>query len=290
MRSMTGFGRGSAEFDVGRVVVEIKTVNHRFIDVRSRALREFIAGDALVERLIRKRLNRGYCTVNIWYEGSIGGSTVIDKGALVTHLKSLVEVGKEMDVCLTDLVPVLASAPDIFTTPRAEKDTILEAAIEAATEVALSGLVKMREKEGHLMAAQLKKHFAALGGIIDEIERFVETWPDIAFSRMRERLRVLLADSKHKLDPGRVEAEAAVLVDRSDVTEEITRLKSHCEQMATLMETDEPVGRKAEFLLQELGREANTVGAKVAMSEVPALVINLKAELEKMRELVQNIE
>ncbi|MCP4675967.1 MAG: YicC family protein [Deltaproteobacteria bacterium] len=287
---MTGFGRGSAEFDVGRVVVEIKTVNHRFIDVRSRAPRELIAGDALVERLLRKRLSRGYCTVNIWYEGSIGGSTVIDKGALLTHLKSLVEIGDEMEVCLTDLIPVLSGAPDIFTTPRADKDTILEVAIEAAAEEALSGLIEMREKEGHLMGAQLKKHFAAIGEYVDEIERLVKTWPEIAFARTRERLAVLLANSNHKLDPGRAEAEAAILVDRSDVTEEVTRLKSHCEQMGTLMETDEVVGRKVEFLLQELGREANTVGAKVAMNEVPALVINLKTELEKMRELVQNIE
>ncbi|MCP4601496.1 MAG: YicC family protein [Proteobacteria bacterium] len=290
MRSMTGFGRGSAEFGKGRMALEIKTVNHRFLEVRSKIAKELIAGEAHVDRLLRKRLSRGYCTVNLWYEGSLGGTMSIDKNALKAHLESLIEVSDDTELCLADLIPVLASTPDLFVTPRIQNEEAFEKAIEIAFHEAADKLINMREKEGTAMAEDLSKRLAMVRKYINKIDKLAVNWPKTVLSRIQERLGVLLADFSDKINTGRVEAEAALLADRADITEEIVRFKSHCEQMAVLTESDEPVGRKAEFLIQEIGREINTIGAKASLLEISTLVVDIKAELEKMRELAQNIE
>jgi uncharacterized protein (TIGR00255 family) len=287
---MTGFGRGSGELGEGRVVVEIKSVNHRFLEVRSRAPRELMSGEALVERVLRRRLSRGYCTVNCWYEGARGGATTVDKGALSAHLDRLIEVGEEKELVLADLIPVLAAAPDLFVTPRPEDSEQLERALREAVGEAIDALVEMREREGGAMAGDLEARLEAVSRHVEEVARLAEGWPEIALARIRERVGALLESGVEGVEPGRMEVEAAVLADRADISEEITRLRSHVKQLGSLWERDDPVGRKAEFLIQEMAREVNTVGAKASLSAISAAVVELKTELEKMRELVQNIE
>ena len=292
MRSMTGFGSGKAPFGDGYVVLEIKTVNHRFLEIRSRSPRELLAGEAMVEKLLRGRLDRGYCMVNLWYEGSLGGSTAIDKGALKTHLDSLVEVAEAKELVLTDLVGVLAAAPDIFTTPRVEDESVLAASIEAAFEKAAATLLEMRETEGTAMAQELLSLTLGLERRVKELDEACQQWPKLAMKRLKERLDALTQDIEVdiKIDRDRIAAEAALLADRADVTEEITRLDSHLKQLKTTVDSDGPVGRKLEFLIQELGREANTVASKTSLPKVSEAVIEIKADLEKMREIAQNVE
>jgi uncharacterized protein (TIGR00255 family) len=287
---MTGFGCGKAQLGDGFVVLEMRSVNHRFLEVRTRAPRELLAAESLVERLLRKSLSRGYCLVNVWYEGSLGGSTTIDKGALKSHLDSLVEVGKEKELCLTDLVPVLAGAPDIFTTPRVEDEAALESVVKEAFRKAVGGLLEMRETEGEAMAEELRGMHRSLSGRVKELKKHAESWPKIALVRLKERLNALLTDAETALDPGRLEAEAAMLAERADITEEVTRLESHLDQLSSTLESDAPVGRKIEFLIQEMGREANTIASKTALPEVSSVIIDAKTDLEKMRELAQNAE
>ncbi len=290
MRSMTGFGSGKAKLGGGYVVLELRTVNHRFLEIRTRAPRELLAGEAMVERWLRKRLSRGYCLVNLWYEGGLGGSTAIDRGALKTHLESLVEVGADKALCLTDLVPVLAGAPDIFTTPRIEDDRVLEDALRTAYDAAVEALVVMRESEGEAMTAELRELSKTLADRVRALKARSDTWPKIALARLKERLVSLLEENELGLDRGRLEAEAAILADKADVTEEITRLESHLIQLDETLGSDQSVGRKIEFLVQEMGREANTVASKTSLPEVSSIVIDIKSDLEKMRELAQNIE
>lgn len=290
MHSMTGFGRGSATFGEGRIVIEIKAVNHRYLEVRSRAPREFLTAESVVEQLLRRHLSRGYCTVNLWYEGKGGGTTTIDQEALKNHLHSLIRIGDEMELCLADLVPVLAGSPDIYATPRIDDEAAVDASVKEAFSEAIEKLIAMRTAEGAAMATDLNTRHALICEHITELEQEADRWPPIALARIKERLKLLLEDNDIAIGNGRAEAEAAILVDRADVTEEITRLKSHCEQMTALFQTDEPVGRKIEFLIQEMGREVNTVGSKTALPEITPRVIDIKAELEKMRELAQNIE
>jgi len=292
MHSMTGFGSGKAALGDGFVVVEIKTVNHRFLEIRSRSPRELLAGEALVERLLREKLDRGYCMVNLWYEGSMGGSTAIDRGALRTHLDSLVEVAKEKDLVLTDLVSVLAGAPDIFTTPRIEDEALLEKSIREAFEQAAETLTAMRTTEGAAMAKKIGFLITRLSTQVTRLSEACTEWPKEALTRLRERISLLIKDIEIdvELDQGRLSSEAALLADRADVTEEITRLLSHISQLSTVITQEGPIGRKVEFLIQELGREANTVASKTALPIVAESVIEIKADLEKMREIAQNIE
>jgi uncharacterized protein (TIGR00255 family) len=290
MHSMTGFGSGKAELGDGYVVLEMRTVNHRFLEVRTRAPRELLAGEAMVERLLRQRLHRGYCLVNLWYEGSLGGSSAIDRGALKSHLESLVEVGSDKELCLTDLIPVLTGAPDIFTTPRVEDEETLGRAIETAFEKAVDGLIVMRASEGEAMASELRALSKGLEKRVKELKKLSASWPGTAFKRLKERLASLLADGEFEMSSGRLEAEAAILADRADVAEEVTRLESHIGQLNDTIGSAKTMGRKVEFLIQEMGREANTIASKTAIPEVSKIVIDIKTDLEKMRELAQNIE
>ncbi len=292
MQSMTGFGSGKAALNDGYLAVEIKTVNHRFLEIRTRAPRELLAGEAIVEKLLREKLNRGYCAVNLWYEGVLGGSTAIDRGALRAHLDSLVEIAKEKDLVLTDLVSVLAGAPDIFTTPRIEDEKILESSIRRAFEQAVSSLTAMREAEGKAMAAKLSTLIENLRTQIGTLSEVCNGWSLQATAKLKEKVSSLFKDLKIdiEMDQGRIISEIALLADRSDVTEEITRLSSHLCQLTETVSQEGPVGRKLEFLIQELGREANTVASKTPLPKAAEAVIEIKANLEKMREISQNIE
>lgn len=292
MRSMTGFGSGKAPFGDGYVVLEIKTVNHRFLEIRSRSPRELLAGEALLEKLLRERLHRGYCMINLWYEGSLGGSTAIDKGALTGHLAVLRNVSADNDLNLTELIPVLAAAPDIFSTPRVEDETELTQSIQSAFAQSVTTLLGMRETEGAAMGKELTSLAAGLEQTVDELHEACKTWPQTAMKRLRERLDTLTKDIEVdvKIDQNRIASEVALLADRADVTEEITRLESHLKQVKHAVQSSHPVGRKLEFLIQELGREANTIASKTSLPTVSSMVIEIKAELEKMREIAQNIE
>jgi uncharacterized protein (TIGR00255 family) len=290
MYSMTGFGCGKAAFAEGHIVLEIKSVNHRFLDIRSKAPRELLAGEAIAERLLRARISRGYCLVNLWYEGNLGGSTAIDKGALKNHLDSLIEVGKDRDLCLTDLIPTLAGAPDIFTTPRVEDEEALKSSIEEAFNQAIDELIEMRRTEGLAMTEKIVAQSERLGEQVAKLLDLSRTWPKQAKARLKERLAVLMEDPEITIDPGRLASEAALLAERADIAEETTRLESHLKQLAEVIDSMSPVGRKIEFLVQEMGREANTIASKTSLDAVAAIVIDMKADLEKMRELAQNIE
>ena len=204
MHSMTGFGRGNAEFGEGRIVIEIKAVNHRYLEVRSRAPREFLTAESLVEQLLRKRLSRGFCTVNLWYEGNRGGTTAIDKKALKNHLESLIQIGEEMELCLADLVPVLANTPDIFATPRIENEEAFKKSVNAAFSQSIETLIEMREAEGNAMADDLKDRLRLICDHTKELEKETSRWPAMALARIKERLKVLLDDkdiTKLRIDP-----------------------------------------------------------------------------------------
>jgi uncharacterized protein (TIGR00255 family) len=230
--------------------------------------------------------------VNLWYEGSMGGSTAIDKGALKTHLDSLVDVAESKELVLTDLVGVLAAAPDIFTTPRVEDETVLSIAIKEVFENAVQILLEMREREGEAMSEELLSLANGLERRVAELDEACRQWPKLAMKRLRDRLDILTNEIELdvKIDRDRIAAEAAFLADRADVTEEITRLESHLKQLKSTVTAEGPIGRKLEFLIQELGREANTVASKTALPKVAEAVIEIKADLEKVREIAQNVE
>ena len=290
MHSMTGFGRGSALYGGGKVIVEIKTVNHRFLEVRCHAPRELLGGEVFVAKRLREQISRGYCTVHLVYQAEGGGNTAVNEGALQGYLNSLIDVASDTELCLADLIPVLAGAPDIFKTPVAGDDPAFESALQEAFDQAAASLVEMRATEGQAMAAAVLDILSDLRREIDAISKLAKTWPQIAFERINERMQAFLSTTEAHVDRQRLEAEVALLVDKADINEELIRLKNHCDKLAPLTATSGPVGRQLEFIVQELGREANTVAAKASLPEITTRVVKLKTSLEKMKELAQNIE
>jgi len=287
---MTGFGIGSAPLGGGRLVIEIKTVNHRFLEVRCRATRELAAAEPLVERLIRAALNRGHCTVGLMFEASGGGVAKLDGRALAAHLAELGVVAAQTGVPLTSLVPVLATAPDLYELPVFGEPEALVLAVESAFAEAISKLVSMRETEGKAMSTDLTARLEEIRTSVQQLQKLAGDYAATILARTRLRVAALLEGSGVALETGRIESEVALLADKADISEEITRLSSHCDQMSHLLSGSEPVGRRLDFLIQEMGREANTIGAKAAFAELTHVVVEFKAALEKMRELVQNVE
>ncbi|MFO8070418.1 MAG: YicC/YloC family endoribonuclease [Polyangia bacterium] len=288
--SMTGFGRGAAPFEQGRLVVELRTVNHRFLDIRARSPRELMAAEPLLEKLVRKAIDRGHCTVHLSCEGPGGGAANVDTEVLGTYLRQLIAVGEDVDLCLADLVPVLSGAPDLYRLPTSADSERIAAAVTAAFEDAAAELIAMRKAEGDAMAEQIRALVEEARGSVDRLVEMSDGFSESLFRRARERIALLLEDTGVEVDSRRLETEAALLADRADITEEITRLRSHCDQMLGLIESGGSVGRRMEFLLQEMGREVNTIGAKAALAELTHEIVAFKAELEKIRELAQNVE
>jgi uncharacterized protein (TIGR00255 family) len=290
MRSMTGFGVGSAPLGGGRLVIEIKTVNHRFLEIRCRAPRELAAAEARSEKLVRSALNRGHCTVGLMFETSTGGVARLDGRALSSHLAELEAVAARTGVPLAALVPVLASAPDIYALPVFDEPEALALAVDSAFADAMAKVVSMRETEGRAMASDLTTRLSEIRAVVLRLEKLATGYAATILARTRLKVAALLEDNDLALETGRIESEVALLADKADISEEITRLASHCDQLSRLLGSSDPVGRRLDFLIQEMGREANTIGAKAAFAELTHAVVEFKADLEKMREIVQNVE
>ncbi|GAC1352188.1 MAG: YicC family protein [Polyangiales bacterium] len=289
MKSMTGFGIGEALTPMGRLVIEVRAVNHRFLDVRVRAPRELGDLVAYAEQLGRERLSRGRVEVAIRLE-STGTSAIaidIDRARAAYHAlcKLRDEIAPSSDVPLS----ILAAIPDVFAPATERERETIRAACKNALDAAVHSLEGMRSEEGRALAEDLRRRLEAVRidaeAIVARAPLIVEQYQ----KRLRARLsRLISADAG--LDPSRLEQEIALLADRSDVTEELIRLTSHCAQFASLLDGPDACGRRLDFLLQEMVREVNTIGSKAQDADVAHLVVDAKSELERMREQVQNVE
>jgi uncharacterized protein (TIGR00255 family) len=286
---MTGFGVGEAPAPAGRLVVEVRAVNHRFLDVRVRSPRELSDLVAYAEQLGRERLSRGRVEIAIRVEDLGSGGISIDTARAKAAFRALValrdEIAPEAEVPLA----LLASVPDLFAATGERERDAMRAACREAFERAVGALEQMREAEGTALGADLRQRLSTVRGIAERIGARSASVVDSYQRRLRARLARLLPEGAG-LDSGRIEQEIALLADRCDITEELTRLGSHCAQFEHLSLGAEACGRRLDFLLQEMVREVNTVGSKAQDAEIAHLVVEMKSELERMREQVQNIE
>lgn len=288
MRSMTGFGVGRAPMGQGRLSVEVRSLNHRFLEVRVRMPQEATDLGFYVEQLCRDRLQRGRYDITVRLEGAAAPPNIdLARGeaayAALCKLRDAVAPDAEVPLSL------LAQVPDLMVSRALDSDAVQQA-IDAALTEAIGRLDEMRKTEGQSLAKELMALLAQARVLRD---RILERSPELLrlhHTRLRERVSRLVQDLALAVDPGRIEAEVALLADRSDVTEELTRLASHFEQFEDLLQDEKPVGRRLDFLLQEIGREANTIGAKSQDAPLAHTVVELKAEIERMREQVQNVE
>jgi uncharacterized protein (TIGR00255 family) len=289
MRSMTGFGVGDAPTPAGRLVVEVRAVNHRFLDVRVRAPREL--GDLVpfAEQLGRERLQRGRVEVAIRVEGSGSAGVTLDVERARAAYRALCALRDELAPGSEVPLSVLGAVPDLFAAASEREIETMRDACRRAFEAAVGKLERMRNDEGRVLADDLTQRLAAVRRCAEAIGARAPQIVEVYQKRLRTRLGRLVGEGA-PLDPGRLEQEIALLADRSDVTEELTRLTSHCQQFETLVAGKEACGRRLDFLLQEMVREVNTVGSKAQDAEVAHLVVEAKSELERMREQVQNVE
>lgn len=292
MLSMTGYGRGHAPLGRGSFVVEIRAVNHRFLDLRVRVDSELAAEQHVLETYVRKHVVRGRVDVSARLEGKLGTDVVLDRARARTAFAELIALRDEL--APNDPVPLtlLAGVPALFSEIGAPIAEARLTAAEHAVQMACADLERMRTQEGASLAVDLAQRAAGLLDCVEQIAAATHNQSAVLREKLSARVRKLLAGATDiPLDPGRLELEVSMLADRTDVSEELTRLRSHLAQLRELLGSrgGEPVGRKLEFLLQELGREANTVGAKVADAGAAQHVLEVKAELERMREQVQNV-
>jgi uncharacterized protein (TIGR00255 family) len=290
MRSMTGYGSGRAALGEGHVVLDIRTVNHRFLDVRVRLPSRIQAQTPIVERVIRAQLERGRVDVTARFEGQTLPQPALDRERARAVYGELASLRDELHPDEPVPLALLACVPDLFIASRTVDEEALAQALETAAKAGCAAVTKMRETEGKALASELAGRLGELGETLTTLSAALPELVEGRRTRLRDRLDALLADTQVTLDPGRLEQEIAIVAERSDVTEELVRLDSHRSQMLELTEnSNAPVGKRMDFLLQEMSREANTIGSKVQDGAITPLVIALKTGIEQMREQAQNV-
>jgi uncharacterized protein (TIGR00255 family) len=284
MRSMTGFGRGVGEQARVRATVDIRAVNHRFLDLKLRGGPLSPALEDAISSRVRAAVERGSVTVSVHVVRTAGAPRINFQAAGAAHVQ-LAELARTLGMAGPDLALVLAQ-PGVVALNEDDHEAP-DAPVLAAAEAALAQLTTMREAEGQALAKELTSRLAELDAVRGGIAERAGSVPEQLQQKLRARLAKLVED---QVDPQRLAQEVALLADRADVTEELVRLASHLEQVRALIAGKDSAGRRLDFLVQELGRELNTIGSKSASAEITALVVEGKAVLEKVREQVQNVE
>ena len=288
--SMTGFGRGETKGKWGTVVVEIRSLNHRYLEVIQRLPSNLLTLEDKMRDLIQKKCKRGRVTVSIGFEkdGDLIGLKIDEKRVkhyyqIASQLKK--ELALSSDIGLGELL----SLPEVVRVETTKEELQeLWSQIREALEKALEGLLKMREEEGGALAADLTKRAGLLEKELGKISKRLP----LAIKQYRQRLRSRLEELMDggTLDPGRLEQEMVFFVENSDITEEVIRIRAHLEALQKTLALREEVGRRLDFIAQELQREVNTIGQKSRDIEISQSVIQMKGEIERIREQVQNIE
>lgn len=290
VRSMTGFGTGQAPLGTGRVVAEIRTVNGRTLDVRVRAPECLDGAVPAAEQRVRERLRRGRVDVSLRTEGSVIPPPVLDVDRALSAVQALEALRDRVAPSSEVPLSLLSLVPGLFAPPAEETLFAMRAAIAAAVDRALEGVVASRSAEGIATARDLAGRIALMRAARDRIAERARELPSRAFDKLRARLAALVGEGA--LDGARLEMEAAIVADRADVHEELARLGTHLEHFEEVVagEDEDGAGRRLDFLLQEMQREATTLGAKSQDAAIARDVVAMKVEIERMREQVQNVE
>ena len=291
MLSMTGYGRAFVEIEGRQMTVEVKSVNHRFLDLSFRMPRNLMFLEDAARKAIGGRLARGHVDVFVTYRNLRTDARVVhvDEALFTAYVDALRHLRGAVGPDLRDdrTLMGIAHLPDVMTVTEAEEDQgAVRALLEAALGQALDALCAMRAREGETIKADLS-------GRVDAIERMtaaVEARYPQTVEAYTQRLKAAMEELVGSVDETRLMMEVAVMADRSAIAEETVRLRSHIQQLRTVFESKEPIGRRVDFIVQELNREVNTISSKSQDIPITQLTVDMKAEIEKLREQVQNIE
>jgi uncharacterized protein (TIGR00255 family) len=290
IRSMTGFGAGHGASGGEALDVEARSVNHKFCEVKVRLPRELAALELDAAKQVRERLARGGVDVSVRRAGTAGGLVPkVDLELAAAYARAFEELRARLGIGGAPTLADVAAADGVLKLEERALDLdAARAALRAALGAALDGLVAMRAREGEALQRDLEARLASVEALVAQVAALVPRSVEHLRARLEERVAELTRGVP--LDPARLAQEVALLADRTDVTEEVTRLGSHLAQARALLQGGEPAGRKLDFLVQEMHREVNTIGSKSQSTEIAALVVSAKAEVERLREQVQNVE
>lgn len=291
LRSMTGYGRGHEVVGNYDITVEVKSVNHRYFEFSSRIPKAYQFLEDKIKSAVQSGCSRGKVEASVSIQLIGGGENEVTLNLDITrgYLEALRSSAGELDL-LDDLrLSDLIQFPDVFTVRKRELDPeeVWEA-VRGVAEEAVAAFVRMREKEGLQLKADLTGRLENIARTLTFIEERAPQLKEEYYNRLYQKIAELLADKN--IDETRLVTEAAIFADRVAIDEETVRLRSHLQQFAELLETDQPVGRKLDFLVQEMNRETNTIGSKCQDVDITRRVVDIKSEIEKIREQIQNLE
>ena len=290
MHSMTGCGSGKVRQDGWEVTVDLKTVNHRFLDIGMRLPRNLSFLEQTVRECLAQKINRGHADVFLTVKRTDDSSVEVecDADLAARYLDAAVQIAYKTGVDNDMTVSRLMKMEGVLTLNEREMDEELVSSICAeATANAAEQLVQMREREGAHLKEDLKFHLDAADQLREKIlaqaPKVVEEYRE----KLESRLKNMVTDT---VEPQRLAQEVAIIADRCAIDEELSRLDSHIRQMRKYLESNGEIGKKMDFLIQEMNREANTIGSKASDAAIAQYVVDLKSEIEKLREQIQNVE
>lgn len=289
MNSMTGYGKGVAESAGRKVGVEIKSVNHRFLDMNIKLPRTLGFAEDIIRSEVKGAITRGHLDIYVNYERESGGKISMDEQLARDYCTMAAKAAMKFSITNDLSVSALFRMPEVVVVKEEDEDEeAVGKLVEQAVREALNGLSVMRAKEGEMLMRDFSEKLANISAFVDEVEKLAPVTVEEHKNRMRERITEMLGDVA--FDEARLMNEAAFFADKVAVDEEIARLRSHIAHFRDICAAGGALGKKLDFIVQEMNRETNTIGSKCSDSKIAQCVISAKCEIEKVREQVQNVE
>ena len=289
--SMTGYGSAKGVVEGLSITAELKSVNNRYLDVSVRLPRGFLFAEEAVKTAVQRHISRGKVDVFLSVDASQAADTVVrvNEPLLRAYLAALNDIAEQHGLENDATAMSVARFPDVLTVEKAEADQdALRAGLTALVEQALAEYDAMRLREGKKLREDVESRLATIESLVSVVEQNAPETVEAYRARLYQKLQTVLEGKE--ADEARVITECAIFADRIAVDEETVRLRSHIAQMRQMLSGGSPFGRKADFLIQEFNREANTIGSKCQNADIAKVVVDLKSEIEKIREQIQNIE
>ncbi len=290
MKSMTGFGRASLESNGKNYIIEIKTVNNKYSDITVKSPKRLSFMEDKIRKQIANRITRGKVEVLVSFFDFSNKSknVVLNKEIAKEYIKQLREIADENNLSENISVVEIAKLPDILNSIDSDNDEEIASEALQCLNMALDSLIEMRKAEGENIKQDLLVRIERVQNLVDKIAENSKGIVEEYVSKLEKRVKEILKTDV--VDENRIAQEAVIYADKTSIEEELTRLNSHIVQFKELVNSDGPVGKKLDFMIQEMNRETNTIGSKAGSGEITKAVIDLKVELEDIREQIQNIE
>lgn len=290
MKSMTGFGRASLESNGKNYIIEIKTVNNKYSDITVKSPKRLSFMEDKIRKQIANRITRGKVEVSVSFFdfNNKSKNVVLNKEIAKEYIKQLREIADENNLSENISVVEIAKLPDILNSIDSDNDEEIAGEALKCLNMALDSLIEMRKAEGENIKQDLLVRIERVQNLVDKIAENSKGIVEEYVSKLEKRVKEILKTDV--VDENRIAQEAVIYADKTSIEEELTRLNSHIVQFKELVNSDGPVGKKLDFMIQEMNRETNTIGSKAGSGEITKAVIDLKVELEDIREQIQNIE